>query len=254
MKSVFYNQLVRIYREIDEIGLTEEIIGKLLTNYEQLIKLEYCVRREGILLLDEFPAKTEDFDGKKYMSFFSELVGDGTAPENIEEIGMMKLISLNLQGYEALLFMMNFKGLLLIQASTGPYAFSRLLKAMLPEVVCNIIEKNEKLESSKNNSLQNRIFHICNSADEKNDSEICVSLERKINNMQDEEVVKMISVVDRIDIVLVMKGLSGNARRRIIECTEEVQRKSLLDDFECTGPVRLVDVEESCERIVEWLK
>ena len=38
------------------------------------------------------------------MSFFSELVGDGTAPENIEEIGIMKLISLNLQGYEALLF------------------------------------------------------------------------------------------------------------------------------------------------------
>lgn len=69
MKSVFYNQLVRIYREIDEKGLTEEIKEKLLTNYEQLIKLEYCVRREGILLLDEFPAKTEDFDGKKYMSF-----------------------------------------------------------------------------------------------------------------------------------------------------------------------------------------
>lgn len=215
--------------------------------------MNFYIIMNHILLLDEFPAKTEEFDGKKYMSFFSELFFDGTDPENIEEIGIMKLISLNLRGYEALLFMMNFKGLLLIQASTGPYLFSRLLREMLPEVVCNIIEKNEKLEDSKKNSLQHRIFNICNSADEKNEYEICVTLDTRIHKMKDEEIAKMISSIDWLDIVLAMKGLSGNTRKRIFECTEKDKLQNLLDDYEYTNPVRLVDVEESCERIVEYI-
>ena len=69
MNNIYFNQLERINSELENIPLTDEIISNVLTFYNHLRKLEYYVRKEGLLQLVEYFERTEEFYGKEYMRY-----------------------------------------------------------------------------------------------------------------------------------------------------------------------------------------
>lgn len=251
MNNIYFNQLERINSELENIPLTDEIISNVLTFYNHLRKLEHYVRKEGLLQLVEYFERTEEFYGKEYMRYFAELVLDGTDPGLIEELGLIKLLSLHLHGFEALIYMMNLNGLIFIQIGENLLIVSMWLKAMLPKEISEILEKEEAKKNMEDSSIENRISKICDFDEVKCESEICVELDKIIQQMLDSDIVEWMNANEWIDIILAMKGLSGSARRRIFSCIEKDELERMLDDFEYTGPVRLLDVEESCERILK---
>lgn len=111
---------------------------------KMILKLANVARKEGLLLLEE---AAEEMDDSFEMSLMKEmllLIVDGTDPEMLKKIALIKYYSMIQNPYQALKNIMTIYGLLDIQLGCNPRLILAQLKNMIPgDVQINLDDVRE---------------------------------------------------------------------------------------------------------------
>ena len=255
MRDIFYKELRRNCAESTKF--TTDQMDKVIKAVKNVVKLEAVARKQGLLALEEecesFHKETEE----KYFAELLMLVIDGTDPVLVKEYALSRYFGANLTGYEGIIYLIYIKGTLMIQDGDSPVIIEQILEAMLPENVRKLYmdkkkEEAEIVKKSEQKDLQKKINSICSNNREADEKEHTLLSEASLifENRSDQIIQRILREVDCNELVVAMKGLSGNARRRIFDNISPRIAAMLAEDITSMGPVSMKDVHESIIKIM----
>ena len=266
MKDLFYLEIRNCCEEIrkmDQEASNEEIEKRnlrILKIIDEIAYLSHIGRKEGLLALESECYKMDETD-KKYLKTMIMLVVDGTDPELIEEICLMRYMASGFKGYEALIYMLQMFGVLAIQAGENPRVIEEKLLAMVPESVCDMFRHREE-EKIKSSFLQ-KVEDIDMSKVEKlYEGELnrdvvnagypeVEKLDCLVKVISDRALQRALREIYNADLELAMKGLSGEGRHRIFSNMSKRLCVMIAEDLEDMGRGRKCDIGEAARRIYD---
>jgi len=255
-------ELRKIHTEIKAKEVTDN--QTRLQKNEEMIKtamermLELCniARLEGLLALEEavldIPAESAEEELKQLIM----LLVDGTEPDIITEIGLSRYYSNLYADYEALRYFLFLVGTLSIQAGENPRIVEEKLKSMLPLRLYKTYSLEQECARKKQENVQkeNLIENLCKGERLWNSGEngyyVSKLVDYLICDMTDKEIQRTMREVDNFALVLAMKGMSGNARKRIFDNLSGRLAKMLAEDMMNLRPVRAIDILEASQTIL----
>lgn len=100
--------------------------------------------------------------------------------------------------------------------------------------------------------MQDKIDSICSNNRKADEKEHTLLSEASLifENRTDQVIQRILSEVDCNELTVAMKGLSGNACRRIFDNQSKRLAVMVAEDMEYMGPVRMKDVNESLIKIM----
>lgn len=145
MRDIFYEELRR--NSAEAMQLTAKQMDKVINAVKNVLRFHTLARKEGLLWLDTelgtLDMETED----KYFSELLMLVIDGIEPDLIKEYGLSRYFAANLAGYEGIIYLIYFKGSLMIYEGADPVIVELILGAMLPENVRKLYTERKSTEA-----------------------------------------------------------------------------------------------------------
>lgn len=261
MENIFYDELRRCCKEINNNLGNEEMTDKVIEAFHRSIALSNGARKEGILYLEEM---SEELDLKDDLQSFLHqqltLVVDGTDPEFVFRIGMNHIVANAFKSYDGLIALLYLIASLEIQAGTNPRIFEELLMSIMPSEIREELMMRECRDAlpkalSEAEETKIRIEDLCaddTEADEK-DHSLTNQTTLTLLELSDKEMMRVLRDTDNRDCSLAMKGLPGKARKRIFDNLSTNLSAMVVDDMEFMGPVRMHDVEEACIRILRTI-
>ena len=261
MKEIVYQELRNCNRTINQIKDTkrrEAGSNLLLETFEKMMELTNISRKEGLLSLEETCNKLEDIGSNIYLKTMIMLVVDGTDPELVEQLCLSRYFSLNLDGYEGLQYLVMMIGCLAIQAGENPRIIEEKLRAMIPEGVADALQKkHSKREQIKFDFTiednMNSFEDLCvgDISAKPNDAyyyQIKIA-DYAIKSLDDRSIQRFLGDVDNYYFTLAMKGLSGEARRRIFINLSPRVAAIIADDMEFLPVIEMKEVADAIMNI-----
>ena len=255
MKSLFFMELKNRTTEIMADKNNETGIGKVLDAVKLITQIFNIVRNEGLLAMEERGEKLGINVTDVFLSDCIMLVVDGTEPELYREIGFAKYYTAGLFGYDALICLIYLKGLELIQAGENPRVFEEYIKAMLPANIREILEKTQNNNVVQTQvSEKDKIKMLCmDGTMVENDYSILGQTATTLIKLTDREMQRLLREVDNTSLAIAMKGLPGQARKKIFSNVSERLCTLIIEDMEYMGPVRMCDVDDCCAKMMTVL-
>lgn len=149
-------------------------------------------------------------------------LSDGIDQELVIEYALSRYFGANLAGHEGIIYLIYFKGTLMIQAGNSSVIIEQILEAMLPENVRKLYmdkkkEEAEIVKKSEQKDLQDKIDSICSKNREADEKEHTLLSEASLifEKRSDRDIQRILREVDNNELAVAMKALSGNACRRI---------------------------------------
>ena len=235
----------------------EEGYSLLIATVKKMLELCYIARKEGLLALEIDIDNLEKLHNGKFLKFMILLITDGTDPKLIEEISVARFYSADLQGIEALQYLVMLFGCLAIQAGENPRIIEEKLLVLIPEEASELYRKQreekvylpQKQAETESDYLEQ--FYNGGIAAEPGDTyyfQIKVA-DYAISSLEDSQIQRVLRDVDNCDVSLAMKGLSGEARRRILNNLSRRIAVMVAADMEWMGTVRMQEVAASIDKI-----
>ncbi|MCR5627720.1 MAG: hypothetical protein K6F99_10400 [Lachnospiraceae bacterium] len=254
------------YREIRENsilikdGLKEEDLENLVNACSCLFRLSHIARKEGLLALEE------EADEKKLgnLIFYNELIRmiklvvDGTDPFLIEDSCLKRYFSRNYTGVEGLIFLVYMDGLLQIQEGMSLYMLEENIRSYMPEEVdrrlADLKEKENAREKNDNKAAWDKMFDRDFPLKDQEIYDYTVKLaDYCFIYMTEEELALLAEEIDKYDLALLLKGLSGEAVKKLYKSLSEDRAASILVESESMGPVRCFDIDGVADKVFKTI-
>lgn len=255
MRDIYYEELRKNCAESTKF--TTEQMEKVINAVKNVLEFHAIARKEGLLSLEEECKSLDKEIEEKYFAELLILVVDGTDSILVREYALSRYFAANFIGHEGILYLIYFKGALMIQAGEHPVVVEQILEAMLPENVRKLyIEKKreefERFKETEQEDLQKKIDSICSKNCEADEKEHILLSEASIifENRTDQVIQRILREVDCNELTVAMKGLSGNACRKIFDNLSKRIAAMIAEDIETMGPVRMKDVDDSVIKIL----
>lgn len=255
MRDIYYEELRKNCAESTKF--TIEQMEKVINAVKDILVFNEIARKEGLLYLEESCKSLDKETEENYFAELLTLVVDGTDQEMVIEYALSSYFGTNLTGYEGIIYLIYFKGTLMIQDGMAPVIVEQILAAMLPENVRKLyMDKKRKeaeiVKKSEEKDLQDIINSICSNNCEADEKEHTLLSEASIifENRTDQVIQRILREVDCNELAVAMKGLSGNASRRIFGNLSPRIATRIAEDMESMGPVRMKDVDDSVIKIL----
>lgn len=261
MRDIIFQELRECNKMIlqnNDAEKREEGTKILIEIVEKLCELTYICRKEGLLALEEAVYDVDDIYNGRYLKSMIMLIVDGTEPELVEEISTARFFSTNLSGYDALHYIVMMFGCLAIQAGENPRIIKEKLLSLIPyEAVDIYMQKQKEAEESKpvqDDELKLKILEECYTggiaAIPGDDYYFQIKVtDYAIKSLDDRNIQRVLRDVDNCDLAVAMKGLSGDARRRLFSNLSSRLAIMIKEDMEFMGPVRMKDVSSAVLKI-----
>lgn len=236
-----------------------EMISKVCNAYLRICDFANIGRKEGLLALEEAMANLDlNDETERFWYDQMNLVVDGTEPKLVKIMGANRCVAYNLPSYLGLINLLYVQGSLMIQAGNTTLLVEQMLKSMMPKVVADEICRREREnEMAKATDEMDMIEELCKSDKEVADSDnlLVCETDKTLIMLSDKEMQRLLAEIgmDNSMLAVVMKGMSGAARRRVFDNLSPSLAKMLADDMIFLGPVRMKRVEEDCVRIMKIL-
>lgn len=257
MKQIFYTELKEKCREIansrDNRRKNEEVIKA----YDRIIFLSDIARREGLLELEEQSEAIEiKNDTDKYLKMLMMLIVDGTEPDMVEEAGINTVIASCIDSYDGLITLMYLYGVLMIQQGQNTRVIGELMKTIVPAKIRDLMESREDLpedEVSENTTASNLVVSYTDENDrpDPNDYSVSGQLSLLLIRLDDRSVQRLLRDLDYSDITYAMKGMNGQARKRIFDNMSSRLGEMLAVDMDLMGPVRITEAQDRAATILK---
>jgi flagellar motor component MotA len=149
-------EINRIENKLHDNGSNTISVGMelLIGTVEKVEQLSDVARKEGLLALEMEISNLEDIPGKKYYKDLFMLIIDGTEPDRVKDMALLKYFSSVLTDYEAVQYLIIAKGALMIQEGENPRIIEQTLLYMIPEHVAEeYMERQKKICSAEADPL-----------------------------------------------------------------------------------------------------
>lgn len=262
MNMGYYEELRKVHQEIimaDEKE-NEALCAKnrvwLMSAVKKISELAYLARREGLLALEEAAEKLEGSRSEDYLKFLIMLVVDGTEPEDIRKIGLSRYFCSLVNSYEALVYLIYLEGALAIQAGNNPRIIEEKEKALLPNELYEqyVQQQKEEIEAECEEDTETMIERLCTGKrlwNPKDNGYYVMKLaDYTICDLNDRGIQRVLREISNLELVVAMKGWSGDARRRIFDNLSERLGRVVAEDMKNIGPVRALDILEATQKIL----
>ena len=254
MNAVYYHEIRKVNNEISNSAMDAEKIAEVKRTYEHILKLSNLARTEGLLAIEEYVENANEEFGEQFMQEFCEMVMDGTDSKDIMEIGLTEYMSRNLHSYDSLIYLLYFRGFLLIQEGAYPHLVEKKLQSMMPNSISSTFHTATAACEDTDDIGKKRIEKLCEGGEiDRTDHTLCGQTAIVLCEMTDRDVQRLLREADQNDLMIVMKGLPGKARKRIFDNISERLGEMIAEDMEYAGPVRMCDVEECCYQMMNHL-
>lgn len=256
--DILYKLLQNRCDEIKTEGEKKEKIDKVIDAYYRVLDFADEGRKEGLLALD-FKSEGLDMNDRAQAMFFShiQMVVDGTEPKLLKDIMINELITSGLSSYEGLMALMYLRGSIMIQGGDTTRVIEMMMKSLLPDFIRKELGEREceKEQSNAPAKEENKIAELCkdNSEPDETDHSLINQTALTLINLSDQAVQRLLRDVNNNDIVFMMVGLPGKARKRVFDNLSPRLGEMIAEDVKYLGPVRLRDVEEACAKVMKIL-
>ena len=244
------NRAIRQNNNILEHENGEKILVEIVN---KICELSVVVRNYGLLALEDGISDIDNIYNGKYLKAMIELVIDGTDPVIIEEISTAKYFSADLSGYEALHYLTMMFGTISLQEGENPNIIEEKLLSMLPEGTVNLYRtlKQEKQSEDAEEDLFKELYNgeIAVDPGDENYFQIKVT-DCAIKSLGDNSIQRLLLDIENNDLALAMKGLSGEARHRLLDNISRRLGMMIVQDMKLMGPVRIKVVADSIIKIL----
>ena len=116
--------------EDQNISQKEQMLADTVT---ELVNLSQIARKEGLLALEDSFTRLPESDGFDTLKMLMRLIVDGTDPDLIEEMALMKYFASAIKDYSALQHLIMMIGAAAIQAGENPRVLEEELALALPK-------------------------------------------------------------------------------------------------------------------------
>ena len=231
----------------------KECYNLLAATTEKVLELCNLARKEGLLALEEETQNLEELQNEKHLKSMMMLIVDGTDPELVEEISTARMFASNMQGAEELNYLIMLMGCLSLQRGENPRIIEEKLLALLPEEAVDVYRERQKIKETKKESTTDSLerYYQGEIAVQPEDAfyyEVKIA-DYAIRTIDDRGIQRVLRDIDNCDITIAMKGLSGEARRRLLQGMSKRLATMIIEDMEFMGPVRMKDVVLSISKI-----
>ena len=255
MNNTFYNELRRCCNEMYSDRENSEKISRVIEAYDRAILFSDIARKKGLLALEEASERLDLNDATQEFLFQSiMLVVDGTDPDLVTEIGLNRIVANSFSSFEGFVVLMYYKAVLMIQSGVNPRDIEEYLKSLMPDFARKVLSQKELAKASKEiEDDKELILALCKDDKEINEKDHSIVNQTAMTLMElsDREMQRLLRDTDNIDLIMVMKGLSGKARTRIFDNVSNRLEIMIAKDMLYMGPVRMKDVEEACVTIMK---
>ena len=119
---------------VDVRTIVQANTDRIREAYEIIMRLSYQARSEGLLAMEyEAGRLPKDMPFCREIGNMVRLVAEGTSPAYAAEWMTLRFMSENYQGWEALLYFLYARGILMIQAGESPYMIEGFFQAVIPQ-------------------------------------------------------------------------------------------------------------------------
>lgn len=257
--DIFYQEVRNNTQQVQEnIQADNGIVSILVNSCSSLLWLADTAVKEGLLALGEAKdrEKVTGLVNGMELARMIDLVCDGTEPEVIEDMCMKRYFSWNYSKIEGFLYLVYMDVMLDIQNGVNFFRIRESIKSFMPFEVNRELDrmaaeeekKNKQISESSWKKLYGRTFPIQPEASE---YYIIRIVDYCIISMSDKEVQRLLRDIETQRCVLLMKGLSGDALKKLHDNLSERLCAMLLEDMEYMGPVRLIDVADAANKVFQ---
>lgn len=262
MKDLFYQELYKQNQKIkkkDALSTNEQTIKNqniLVDAIVNMVKLGRIARKEGLLALED----ATDSINNRYLKNMIITVVDGTDPITIEEMYTAKYFSLGLEDYEALQYLIHMHGILAIQEGENPYIIGEKLSMFVPDSVADLYyDKVRKLEEEKRNPKETELSVIEKyytgddvAVEYGEDAYFLIKImDYIVKTINDRNIQRLLRDVDNKDLMLMMRGFSGEARKRIFDNMSTRLGIMIAEDMDRMGAVKVKDISSATFKILK---
>ncbi len=258
MNELFYTELSRISEDIARKKESEESVEQrqyLLDVFKMIIGIAGSVRREGLCSLEKKVIELKIASFNQDLIKMLEMIMDCTDAELFGDICMTKYYSEGYKGYEALAYLLCMRGAMYIAERKNPYIIENRLLAILPEVLRREYEEDKEKDAdiaglydmSRVEKLREEELPF-KPAD--NGYLIAKLADCAIRSMDDVSIKRFIETFEYKNLLICMRGLSGDARAKIFDNRSKRQSLMMADDIDHQGPVIVTAVIDALDRMV----
>ena len=225
-----------------------------------VISLAEKARRMGLLALEDDFAHVKDPFMKKGL----QLVVDGTDPVLVRDILSVSMHSSNFKGVKLLKTVITLEGILSIQSGDNPRIVADKLSAFFGRDVdlwnkyWNRLSRKSGNDGIPNDEGPSKSEDNSGSPSSPDDAAGGYAVKTAVGNLDFEQLAgfdnrsiqKILREVDAQNLAKALKGCSGKAAAKIVENMSQRAAVLLKEDIDYMGPVRMDDVVQSQEKIL----
>ncbi len=258
-KEIFYKELRNsINRMREQSNNTMDTI-QILTKSSVIALHFLCyARKEGLLFLEE-AARIEKVEehllGNELLRMI-DLVINGTDPEIIEDVCMKRYYANDYSALESFVFLFYMDAMLDLQAGLSPVIVEESIKSYMPDQVVEQLKMIKKEEEKQNiiksedswEKLYGRKFPFREAGSE---YYIIRIVDYCVISMSNEDLQRLLRDVRNIYLIMLLKGLSGKAVKKIHDNISHRLDAMLMEDMESMGIVSSTDIADVAGRVFQ---
>lgn len=258
MNELFYTELSRISEDISHIkeGDEKDLKKKhVLLIFRSIIETSSRIRKEGLSPAEVSVMMKISGSDHKYLPEMLDMLAEDMTPDLFEDICMTRYYSEGYTGYEALIFLISMRGVMAISQSDNPYVVEDKLIAMLPEDIRKEYEDSASEDGNMAGLYDKRIIEKqCEGELPFKPSDrgyiVAKLADCAIRGMDDTSVRVLLEYIDRKDLLICMRGMSGVARKKIFDNQSSRLSLMIADDMEHCEPVAVTEVVSELDKLV----
>ena len=244
MQNLFYEELRKKRKEIDELKLDEaqrlkwqEALVRTRGHIETLSRIS---RKCGPLELESALREIPKESVASCLIPVFLMVVDGENPKKVEEACLIQYYANGFCGYEGLIFLMYMQGILSIRKREHPIVLGAYLKAMLPEDAASAYEvwqrAQDKEEKKKEWLDPEKLEKFCQGEFkwDKGDPnyELMKLTDTVLMQAEGEDVARWLWDVEDADLIVSLLPMNGETKKHVFQHFSKRQAETLFEDIE----------------------
>ncbi len=251
MRDIFFTEIRNKVREITNF---QEDAEMLMAAADKILEMLHLARKEGLLALEEASDNLGEDDFWHYFREILICIVDGFDQEMVEDICLSRYFKLDLKGAEGLVYLIFLWGALAIQAGQSEYVVTKILQSLLPLPVLQIYKpKTWKVELTHTEKMEKLCQREPVVDRESEDYFFHHMADYTFANLTDADMKRLLKDVDSNELTIALKGMDGKASKKMLDNFSLEMQKMIVEDMEFMGPVRLIDVAASKQKILTIL-
>lgn len=253
MNSVFYEEIRKLNKQ-----LSNEDKQRLCYEIKRVSDLAILATKEGLLALGG--VELDECSVEKYLRHIIVMIIDGIDWNIIEEILTVRYFASDLNGIDALIYIVYMEGMESIANIENFRAIEQRMLACVPESISKILddESGSFTEKSIKDINMDIVDKVSDNTDlslfDQNQRNYMAKVDHVFEELSDRSIQRLLRDVENAQIEIIIKGLHEPAKRKIFSNLSKRLAVMIAEDVNVMNKVSSSEIVKDAKKTIECLK